>query len=894
MTPARIIVVEDEMLVARDICQQLRELGYEPVATCRSGEEAIAGAQREKPDLILMDIHLDGAMDGIQATEKILETQDIPVVFLTAFAEETTFARAKATGPYGYITKPFDERELGRVIDLALFKHRTEIQVRENEERLRAITESARDAIVMMDEAGRVTFWNPAATVIFGYTREEMLGQDVHAVLAGEEDQARFHAAHPHFLQTGQGGAVGTSRELRARHKDGRMIDISLSLSAVMQGGVRHAVSIIRDITEQKKVDRRIRLQAAAMEATMNTIVITNERGEIEWANPAFTRISGYTLEEALGQNPRILKSGVQSEEYYRGLWQTISSGQNWSGTFVNRRKDGSHYVEEVTITPVKDHAGRINHYVAVKQDITQRRAAEKSLQESEERYRLLFDASPVPMWVYDTDTLRFLAVNDTALRQYGYTTEEFLGSTLLRVQIEADVAAFKQWIATNREVPLTASEAKHRRKDGTEIAVELLSRPMRYQGHDARLVIAIDVSEKKALEQQYLRAQRLESLGQLASGIAHDLNNMLAPVLFAAPLLRSSLTSERHGKVLDALENSAQRGADLVRQILGFARGASGELRVIQLKHIAREVAATLESTLPKTIRLETNIETTAWPVEADPTQIHQLILNLAVNARDAMPEGGLLAIKVANRTLTTAEAEAIPGASPGNWVEIDVTDTGTGIPPEVLPHIWDAFFTTKPDGAGTGLGLVTVRGIVVRHHGFLQVETKMRKGSTFRIFLPASARAADHDGTKEVLPTQNQHADYILVVDDDSMLRDILATALSTQGYRAIACADGVEAIVKFNDHAREIAMVVTDLDMPSLNGAVLAATLRKLKPTLPIIGMTGFARGVGLETAFDELKAMADGWLEKPFSVSSFLQTVDQVVRARNTGASNPPMA
>jgi two-component system, cell cycle sensor histidine kinase and response regulator CckA len=893
MTTARIIVVEDEMLVARDICLQLQELGYEPVATCRSGEEAIAAAQSKQPDLILMDIHLDGAMDGIQATEKIHETQDIPVVFLTAFAEETTFARAKATGPYGYITKPFDEHELGRVIDLALFKHRTETQVRENEERLRAITESARDAIVMMDETGKATFWNPAATVIFGYTREEMLGQDVHAILAGEADQARYRAAHPHFLQTGQGGAVGTIRELRTRHKDGRMIDISLSLSAVMQGGARHAVSLIRDITEQKKVERRLRLQAAAMDAAMNTIVITNEHGEIEWANPAFTRVSGYTLEEALGQNPRILKSGEQSEEFYRELWQTISSGQNWSGTFVNRHKEGHLYTEEVTIAPVKSEAGGINHYIAIKQDITRRRAAEKSLQESEERYRLLFDASPVPMWLYDTDTLRFLAVNDTALRQYGYSNEEFLGSTLLRVQIEADVAAFQQWIATNREVPLTMSEAKHRRKDGTEIAVELLSRPMRYQGHEARLVIAIDVSEKKALEQQYLRAQRLESLGQLASGIAHDLNNMLAPVLFAAPLLRGRLTSESDGKVLDALENSAQRGADLVRQILGFARGASAGRRVVQLKHITREVAATLESTLPKTIRLVTNIQTTAWPVEADPTQIHQLILNLAVNARDAMPEGGLLTINLANRTLTAEEAETIPGASSGHWVEIAVSDTGTGIPPDVLPHIWDAFYTTKPAGSGTGLGLATVRGILVRHHGFVQVETKVRKGSTFRIFLPASARAADNDGTQEVLPAHDQHADYILVVDDDSILRDIMATALSTQGYRAITCADGVEAIVKFNDHAREIALVVTDLDMPGLNGAVLAATLRKLQPALPIIGMTGFARGVGLETAFDELKAMADAWLEKPFSVSTFLNTVDQVVRARNSGASNPPM-
>lgn len=289
----------------------------------------------------------------------------------------------------------------------------------------------------------------------------------------------------------------------------------------------------------------------------------------------------------------------------------------------------------------------------------------------------------------------------------------------------------------------------------------------------------------------------------------------------------------------------------------------------------------ATLETNLPRTITLESNIQTTAWPVEAEPTQIHQMLLNLGVNARDAMPQGGVLSINLHNRTLDSAEAETIHGASAGDWVVVEVVDTGTGIPPDVLPKIWDAFFTTKPDGAGTGLGLATVRGIVLGHHGFVQVETEVGKGTTFRIFLPASRIAESSGDTNAPMPVSAAHQEYIMVVDDEAMVRETIAAALSVQGYRVIDCTDGVDALVKFNDHAREMVLVITDLDMPGLNGAILAGTLRKLQPDLPIIAISGFANAPSLDTPLQELKALANAYLEKPFTAPILLRTVADIL-------------
>lgn len=877
MSKTRIFVVEDEVIVARDIMQQLGELGYEAIGTCTRGEEALVQVERLRPELVLMDIQLAGAMDGIATAKLIRERYALPVVFLTAFAETETLNRAKLSEPFGYILKPFDERELRTVIEIALFKHRSETHERRNRELLSAILQTARDGYWLADAQGRLLEVNAAYERMSGFARADLLGMNM----------TGLDASAPPLDIAALRERVATTQtdrfERQHRCKDGRIIDVEISVQYLPDEGGR-LVCFIRDITLEKAKDRDLELKSAALSAAANAIVITDRKGTIEWANKAFTDLTGFGLGEAMGREPgELIKSGVHGEDYYQEMWTTILAGRVWRREIVNRNKSGQHYYEEMTITPVRDPGGEISHFIAIKQDITERKRVLEALRQSEERYRLLFDRNPVPMWLYDAETLRFLAVNETAVRSYGYTEEEFLGLTIAQIRPEEDLERFLENVRSTRDEPLSVAEWRHRRKDGTILHVEVMSRPLLYNGRPARLVIAADITEKKELQEQFLRAQRLESLGMLASGIAHDLNNMLAPILFAGPLLRTSVSSPRDLRILETLEKSAERGSGLVRQILAFAQGTSAAPRITQLKHIARDVISIVEASFPKNIVLEQHIATNAWPVEANPTQIHQVLLNLCVNARDAMPQGGTLAIRVGNRHLDADAAAAIPEGRVGDWLVLEVADTGTGIPADVIPRIWESFFTTKAAGKGTGLGLATVRSIVTTHLGFIELETAMGKGTTFRVFLPAS-RDPETKGAESGSPFPVPIAakeELILVVDDDASVREIIAAVLAQHDYRVVTCADGIEAIVNYNAKSRDIALVITDVDMPNLGGAILAATLRRLNPQLRIIAMSGLSSAGGSREDVDEIKHIAAAFLPKPFSASDLLAVVHRVL-------------
>ncbi len=884
MSKTRIFVVEDEVIVARDIMQQLGELGYEAIGTCTRGEEALVEVERLRPGLILMDIQLAGAMDGIAAAKLIRERYALPVVFLTAFAETETLNRAKLSEPFGYILKPFDERELRTVIEIALFKHQSDLNLRASEERFRSLIETSLDAVMLTGPEGRIFDANAAACAMFRLSVEELRKQGRTGLV--DATDPRLAAALAERASTGR-----FRGEITMVRGDGEKFPAEIS-SVVFRGTdgeIRNSL-VIRDVTEQRRAEVLMRLQGAALSAAANAIVITNRQGVIEWANQAFTDLTGFGLGEVVGRAPGdLIKSGVHGEDYYQDMWTTILAGKVWHCEIVNRNKAGQHYSEEMTITPVRDDRGEISHFVAIKQDITERKRVLEALRQSEERYRLLFDRNPVPMWLYDAETLRFAAVNETAVRNYGYTEEEFLGMTIAQIRPEEDLERFIENVRSSRDEPLTVAEWRHRRKDGTILHVEVMSRPLMFNGRPARLVMAADISEKKQLQEQFLRAQRLESLGMLASGIAHDLNNMLAPILFAGPLLRTSVSSPRDLRILETLEKSAERGSGLVRQILAFAQGTSAAPRITQLKHIARDVVSIVEASFPKNIILEQHIASNAWPVQANPTQIHQIFLNLCVNARDAMPQGGTLAIRVGNRHLDSDEAAALPEGRAGDWLVLEVADTGTGIPADIVPRIWESFFTTKAPGKGTGLGLATVRSIVTAHLGFVDLETELGKGTTFRIFLPAS-RDPETKGAESGSPFPvpvTTGAELILVVDDDDSVREIIAAVLAQHDYRVVTCADGVEAIVNYNAKSRDIALVITDVDMPNLGGAILAATLRRLNPQLRIIAMSGLSSAGVARDDVEEIRRIAAAFLPKPFSATELVAVVHRVLHPEPKG-------
>jgi two-component system cell cycle sensor histidine kinase/response regulator CckA len=744
----RILIVEDEAIVARDINEQLVELGYDPVGITSMAEEALSLCAQMKPDLVLMDIHLAGEMDGIAAASQIRERYQLPVIFLTAFAEEDTLKRAKLAQPYGYIIKPFDERELRSTIEIALYKHASESALNQAAAFHASVLRTSMDGLCVLDIHGRLVEVNDSMCSMTGFSEAELLTKTLYELEA--ISQASDLEVQLAFVR--KSGLARVERQLR--RNDGKIIYVEMS-AVYMPTGAGRIISFMRDITEAKLRKHELDLKSAALDAAANAIVITNPEGAIEWANAAFTKLTGYELGEVILRNPReLVKSGMQGKDFYQELWATIISGQTWSGELINRRKDGTHYHEEMVISSVKDAGGQTTHFIAIKQD----------------------------------------------------------------------------------------------------------------------------VSEKKLLQEQYIKAQRLESLGMLAAGIAHDLNNMLAPIIFSGPLLRRSLTAEKDLKIVAMLESSAERGAALVKQVVAFAQGGGSGLRITQIKHLARDVVALAQSTFAKSIRVVSHIPTDAWPVMANPSQIHQVLLNLCVNSRDAMPDGGTLTISLSNRIITAEEVATIPEAKPGDWLVMEVTDTGTGIPPEVLPRIFDVFFTTKAPGKGTGLGLNTTRTIVQAHHGFIQVKTEPGQGTTMRIFLPASTDpAAEEPSAAHALVKGN--GELILLVDDDPNVRESLETVLVQCGYRVLPCADGVEAIVLYQSNSSKIDLVITDVDMPNLNGAVLAATLHQLKPDLRIIAISGLSSATHIALA--DAKKHVSTFLHKPFGAMDLLRAVHELL-------------
>ncbi|MDB6169953.1 MAG: sensor hybrid histidine kinase [Verrucomicrobia bacterium] len=468
---------------------------------------------------------------------------------------------------------------------------------------------------------------------------------------------------------------------------------------------------------------------------------------------------------------------------------------------------------------------------------------------------------------------------NAGAERIFGWPSVEAVGRSLADLFTNAaEAEEMRQARAATAEKTEWHGEVRLHDKQGAVIFVEMrrsLVTDSLAQGK-AHLTLANDISERKSLEEQVHRAQRLENIGLLAAGIAHDLNNMLAPVLLAVPMLRASVADESGRRLLATLEYSAERGAALVRQILGFARGVGGEPQVVGLQHLLHETVKFAEGTFPPNITLQSDFGRDLWNVRANPSQINQVLINLCINARDAMPNGGTLTLRASNCRLAEAAAMIIEGGRPGAYLMIEISDTGTGIAPEVLERMWEPFVTTKAVGKGTGLGLSTVRGIIRSHHGFVELRTGKDEGTSFRIFLPAAQGTLEEPIRPNAAPLPRGQGQHILVVDDEEAIRDVIEAILGQRGYRVTTAADGAEATSAFARHAGEIELVVLDYHMPNLSGAVLAKVLRHINPDVQILMVSGLATASGSRPPVKP--EQYDGeFLLKPFKPEALLRKV-----------------
>jgi len=513
-----------------------------------------------------------------------------------------------------------------------------------------------------------------------------------------------------------------------------------------------------------------------------------------------------------------------------------------------------------------------------LKQEIADREKAEARLREQEEQFRLIADNVADLIALVDVNGRR--VYNSPSYRAILGDPEQMRGSDSFNEIHPDDRERVKEaFAATVRTGTGSRLEYRFLLRDGSVRHIESQASVVKDAAGAVAFVVVVsrDVTEKKLLERQFLRAQRMESLGTLASGIAHDLNNVLSPIMMSIELIRTKLRDKSGSRVIDALESSAKRGSDIVRQVLAFGRGLAGERITLQPKYIIKEIAKIIQETFPKGVEFTKDIPGDLWTISADPTQMHQVILNVCVNARDAMPEGGKLSIAAENVTLSADEARTYNDASPGPYVAISIADTGMGIRPDILDKIFEPFFTTKDPRHGTGLGLSTSIGIVRAHGGFMHVHSRLGEGTTFVIYMPAQV-----DGHPGADPVDDAvaagHGEMILAVDDEPAIRETLTETLGGIGYRVITACDGVEALDQFVRHRGEVRVVVTDMMMPVMDGRATIRALRGLSPGLRIIAMSGF---MGVGDGANIAETGADRYIPKPFTTNELVKVINEML-------------
>ena len=630
-------------------------------------------------------------------------------------------------------------------------RKQVEEALRKSEERYALMERAVNDALWERDLSSNAFHYSPRWKSLLGYEEDE-LPRNCTAFLdlIHPDDQATVRKAQKSHLEELTPYVV----EFRMRHKDGTYRWLLSRGAAVRDTDGRPARSLgaITDITARRASEKILRLHGAALAAAANAIVITDRQGTIEWVNPAFSMLSGWSFAEAVGKNPReLVKSGEQDAAFYRQMWETLLAGKVWQGEIINRRKDGERRTEDMTITPLRNPQGEIMDFVAIK----------------------------------------------------------------------------------------------------------------------------VDTTAHKTLEAHFMQAQRMESIGALAGGIAHDLNNILTPILLVTSLVKDKLPDKSDQELLEMAESTARRGVAIIKQLLTFSRGQQGERTVVQPGHQMTEMMTMMRETFPREIDLQLQLPADLWPVIADPSQLHQVLMNLCVNARDAMPTGGRLTLGAANVTMAEVDTKLMLRAKPGPYIVFKVSDAGHGIPPEIKHRIFDPFFTTKPLGKGTGLGLSTLLSIVYSHGGFVAVDSVPNMGSTFSIYFPAIPGLVAAVAEVPVVPaTQRAAGQTILVVDDEQSIREMTRVLLESQNYRVMTAVSGQDALVQYLEHRSEISLVLTDLMMPVMSGIDLIRALHVINPTLKIIAMSGLTEMV------EERNLAALGALDllmKPCDGPTLLETV-----------------
>jgi PAS domain S-box-containing protein len=616
-------------------------------------------------------------------------------------------------------------------------------------------------------------------------------------------------------------------------------------------------------------------------------VAITDPQGKITYVNDKFCAISKYAREELIGQDHFIINSGHHPAEFMRDLWTTIAQGKVWKGEIKNKAKDGSFYWVDATIVPFLNEDGKPRQYVSIRNDITERKRAEDELHWKTAFLEAQVDSSLDGILVVNNKG-RIILKNQRLIELFNIADDIGHGDEdeKLRQQVVDQMKHPKQF---TERVDYLYEHPNEIGRDEIELAsgviLDRYSAPVRDKAgkNYGRIWTFRDITEQRKLEVQFRQSQKMECIGQLAGGVAHDFNNMLAVIQMHSDLLTSvGVLSADQSEIADEIGATVQRAAALTRQLLLFSRREVFQPRDLDLNETIDNTAKMLRRTIGENVQMQLKLASQPMFVHCDAGRMDQVLLNLAVNARDAMPDGGQLVIETSVIEFDECASSQSAQARAGSFVCLTVSDTGSGIPPEILSKIFEPFFTTKDVGKGTGLGLATVFGIVQQHQGWITVYSEVGHGTAFRIFLPRLAKNADLTSSPTALTIMPRGDETILLVEDDPSLRLSVRRSLAQLGYCILEAPTGVKALEVWQQNRQDISLLLTDLVMPDgMTGKDLALHILAECPDLKVIYMSGYsAEVVGKDFPLKE----GDNFLTKPFKSLKLAQTIREKLDAK----------
>ncbi|MEW6349513.1 MAG: PAS domain S-box protein [Thermodesulfobacteriota bacterium] len=781
--------------------------------------------------------------------------------------------------------------------DIARRKQAEEALV-ESEARYRSLMEAAPDPIVVYDTRGLVTYLNPAFTNVFGWTLEERLGRTLDEFVP-EDRIPETRAGIDRVLR----GEPVISLETRRLTKDGRILDIEVSASVFSGSDGKLAGSIVihRDVSDKKAMEKAVResreeyrrlyeesrraseMYRTLLDASPDPIVVYDIQGIPLYLNPAFTRVFGWTFEDVRGKKIDFVPPEHWPET--RRHIGKIVKGENFYDFETKRyTRDGRVIDVSLSGSSFLDEDGLAAGSVIQLRDITERTRSEQALKESEERYRLLTQNSLTGIYIHQDG--RFVYVNERLGEILGWSPDEMIGQEFWRFVYPEDLETVKArgMARSLGEKVIPQYEFRVVCKDGATKWLDVLATTIMYHGRTANMGNVADITHRKRLEEQLRQALKMEAIGRLAGGIAHDFNNLLTAMIgYSNMLLQQMPQRDAHRDKIVQINRAADRAAELTRQLLAFSRKQVLQVAVIDLNDVVTDLEKMLRRLIGEDINLVTALRAAQPRVRADPGQVEQIMVNLAVNARDAMREGGTLIIETANMVLDEGYTKTHMSVKSGMYVMLAFSDTGEGMDADTLSRIFEPFFTTKPKGRGTGLGLSTVYGIVKQHEGHIEAYGEPGRGTTFKVYLPCVDALAEPMSRTGIRQPQ-RGTETVLIVEDEEMVLDMACESLESFGYRVLRAGDPERALEVCRTHESAIDLLLTDVVLPRTDGRTLYRDIAAARPGIKVLYMSGYTANAIVHRGVLERGLH---FLQKPFTMDELARRVREVLDQGSQG-------